>query len=299
MYSKSREFSEKPIEASELIVTPAGAIYHLNLLPEQLANDIIVVGDQGRVAEISKHFDRVEHRVENREFVTHTGTYRGKRISAVSTGIGTDNIDIVLNELDALVNIDLKTKLIKPEKTRLHIVRLGTSGALQEDIPVDEFVVSSHAVGFDGVLSFYEPQYEPEELELEKAFRSQTQWPASFNPPYFVKGSETLIARIGEGMHKGITATANGFYGPQGRVLRLPLARPDLNEALRRFHHNSHRICNYEMETSALYGLGSLLGHHTATVCAIIANRYRKAYSADYHLAVSRLIEIVLQRLTA
>lgn len=289
--------SEKPIEPSELIVTPAGAIYHLNLLPSQVAENIIVVGDQNRVIEISEHFSSVECKVSNREFVTHTGVYNGKRISAISTGIGTDNVDIVLNELDALFNINLSSRKIKEKKTSLNIVRLGTSGSLQEDIPVDSFVCSTHAVGFDGVMHFYKTIYEKDEAELLEAFIAQTRWPKQFNPPYMVKGSEALVKRIGKDMITGITATSNGFYGPQGRQLRLEAAAGDVNERLRKFTHNGLRICNYEMETSSLYGLGASLGHHTATVCAIIANRYRKEYSKDYHTTIKKLIEVVLERM--
>lgn len=296
MKPQARIFAPQPIEESELIVTNEGAIYHLNLRPDQLANDIIVVGDQNRVERISRHFDHVEHIVANREFVTHTGTYKGKRITALSTGIGTDNIDIVLNELDALVNIDLHTRLIKEHHTRLNIVRLGTSGSLQEDIPVDTAVASTHAVGFDGVLNFYDCSYEADEDALKAAFIEQTRWPETFNTPYLVKGSADLLQRIGFDMTQGITATANGFYGPQGRVLRLKTFYPEINEALRKFRHQNHRICNYEMETSALYGLGSMLGHHTLTVCAIIANRYKREYSKDYHKTVDNLIEQVLSR---
>jgi uridine phosphorylase len=288
--------SSAPIAASELIVTPEGAIYHLNLRPDQLADNIIVVGDQERVAQISKHFDVIEHQVQNREFVTHTGTYKGKRISALSTGIGTDNIDIVLNELDALVNIDLNTKTIRDRHHKLNIVRLGTSGSLQEDIPVDSAVISSHAIGFDGVLGFYETFPEPEELALEQDFIQQCAWPSRFNPPYAVKASTTLFNRMSDGMISGITATSNGFYGPQGRVLRLATYYPDLNEKLRQFRHKDLRICNYEMETSALYGLGSLLGHETVTICAIIANRYKREYSKDYHSVIDRLIVTILNR---
>jgi len=293
----SKQFSAHPIEPSELIVTPQGAIYHLNLLPEQVAENIIVVGDQNRVAEISSHFSTIECKISNREFVTHTGIYNGKRISAISTGIGTDNVDIVLNELDALFNIDLQIRKIKEKKTSLNIVRLGTSGSLQEDIPVDAFVCSSHAAGFDGVMHFYKTDYEPEETELCREFIKQTGWPPNFNPPYLVKGSESLVKKIGEGMITGITATSNGFYGPQGRQLRLETSEPEINEKLRKFNHNGLRICNYEMETSSLYGIGGLLGHHTATVCAIIANRYRKEYSRDYHSTVAKLIKVVLDRI--
>ena len=292
-----RGHQEPPIAESELIVTPAGAIYHLNLLPEQIANDIIVVGDQNRVKQISNCFDKIECRVENREFVTHTGYYRGKRISALSTGIGTDNIDIVINELDALVNIDLSSRRIKEKTTSLNIVRLGTSGSLQEDIDVDSFVISSHAIGFDGVIGFYEHDQEEEEKLLLDEFRKHTGWNDRLNPPYFAHGSETLINKIGTDMISGITATANGFYGPQGRILRLRTAFPGLNEKLRSFRYKDLRICNYEMETSSLFALGSLLNQQTATVCAIIANRYKREYSKDYHKTIDQLIHIVLERI--
>lgn len=297
MHYGARKESERPIEESELIVTPAGAIYHLNLLPEQLANDIIVVGDQNRVAQISRHFSKIECKVENREFVTHTGEYNGKRITALSTGIGTDNIDIVLNELDALVNIDLKSRTIKKELRSLNIVRLGTSGSLQEDIPVDSAVISTHSVGFDGVLGFYDYKQEQEEIDLEQHFIDHTGWSSRLNPPYFVKGSSSLFGKMSADMIPGITATSNGFYGPQGRVLRIPTYDADMNEKLRNFRFGDHRICNYEMETSALYGLSALLGHQAITVCAIIANRYKREYSKDYHKTIDRLIETVLNRI--
>lgn len=297
MQIAAKRQSDGPIPESELIVTPAGAIYHLNLRPDQLAEKIILVGDQNRVARISRHFDTIEHKVENREFITHTGTYKGKRVSAISTGIGTDNIDIVLNELDALVNIDLNTRMIKPQHSALQMVRLGTSGSLQEDIPVDTAVVSSYAVGFDGVLGFYRNQPEEDEFALEQAFIDHMMWSPKLNPPYFVRANEALFQRIGKGMTAGITATSNGFYGPQGRILRLPVLDRDINEKLRSFSGNGHRICNYEMETSALYGLAALLGHQATTVCAIIANRYRKAYSKDYHKVIDELVELVLDRI--
>jgi uridine phosphorylase len=297
MKTRPRGHEELPIAESELIVTPAGAIYHLNLRPEQIAGDIIVVGDQNRVKQISRHFDHIEFQVENREFITHTGTWKGKRITALSTGIGTDNIDIVLNELDALVNIDLTTRKIREKTSSLNIVRLGTSGSLQEDIPVDAFVVSSHAIGFDGVMGFYEFEHSDEERSLLEAFCTHSSWPKNLNPPYFVKGSDALLKKIGTNMISGITATANGFYGPQGRMLRLRTAFPSMNEKLGTFRHNNLRICNYEMETSSLYGLGSLMNHNTATVCAIIANRYKREYSKDYHKTIDQLIEVVLHRL--
>lgn len=287
----------QPIASSELIITPKGSIYHLDLLPHQIAENIIVVGDQNRVEQISKYFDVIEHKVAKREFVTHTGTYKGKRISAVSTGIGCDNIDIVINELDALFNIDLNTRLPKPNTTSLNIIRIGTSGALQADIPVDSYVISSYGLGFDGLLGFYDAEYEADELELQRNFLNQINWPTYCNPPYFAKGSDALINKLKDGMTVGITATANGFYGPQGRSLRLRASMPDLNEHLNGFKSGEHRITNFEMETSALYGLAGLLGHNACTVCAIIANRYNKTYSKDYTVPIDNLIKIVLEKL--
>lgn len=285
------------IAPSELIITPQGAIYHLNLLPHQIATNIIVVGDQYRVEKISSHFDKIDHKVAKREFVTHTGWYKGKHITALSTGIGCDNIDIVINELDALVNIDFETRKPKKEHTKLNIIRLGTSGALQEDIPVDEFVVSTHGLGFDGLAGFYACEFEQEEKDLKEAFLSQITWPTDCNPPYFAKASDTLLNKLKEGMHFGITATANGFYGPQGRSLRLAARVPDLNEQLNKFVHEGKKITNFEMETSALYSLSGMLGHEAVTVCAIIANRFSKTYSEDYNIPVGELIKIVLDRI--
>lgn len=286
-----------PIAPSELIITPQGAIYHLNLRPDQIAKNIIVVGDQYRVERISRHFDKIDHKVSKREFVTHTGWYKGKHITALSTGIGCDNIDIVVNELDALVNIDFETRLPKEEHTELNIIRLGTSGALQESIPVDSFVASTHGLGFDGLMGFYENQFEDDEQRLMDAFVEQVRWPEYCNPPYIVKASDSLLDRIGEGMYQGITATANGFYGPQGRSLRLKPSVPDMNERLNEFEFEDNRITNFEMETSALYSLCALLGHHSVTVCAIIANRFAKTYSEDYNIPVDKLIQKVLDRI--
>jgi uridine phosphorylase len=286
-----------PIAPSELIITPQGAIYHLNLLPNQIAKNIIVVGDQYRVEKISSYFDKIDHKVAKREFVTHTGWYKGKHVTALSTGIGCDNIDIVLNELDALVNIDFETRLPKAEHTTLNIIRLGTSGALQENIPVDDFVVSTYGLGFDGLAGFYSCEFDKDEEDLKKAFLSQTTWPDNCNPPYFARGSKFLLDRIGTGMHAGITATANGFYGPQGRSLRLAASVPDLNEQLNKFRYEGKNITNFEMETSALYSLSAMLGHEAITVCAIIANRFSKTYSEDYNIPVGELIKIVLERI--
>lgn len=286
-----------PIASSELVLNPDGSIYHLKLLPEQLADHIIVVGDQGRVASVSAHFDEIEHQVSNREFVTHTGTYKGKRISAISTGIGPDNIDIVINELDALVNIDLKTREIKSEKKSLNIIRIGTSGTLHADIPVDSVIVSKYGLGFDGVLQYYAHQQNADEHALEEAFLRQVNLPSGAAKPYFIKSSDKLFDLISEGFYTGITATAGGFYGPQGRTLRLKCAVENLNEQLAAFKHSSGRITNFEMETSALYGLSKLLGHNACTACAIIANRATLAYSKDYKPVIASLIKTVLDRI--
>ena len=286
------------IAETELILNPNGSVYHLQLLPENIAENIIIVGDQGRVEAVSKFFETVDFKIQNREFVTHSGTYKGKRIMVLSSGIGTDNIDILINELDAAVNIDLKTRTIKKEHTSLNIVRIGTSGALQQDIPVDNFVVSTHGLGFDGLLNYYKDLPKVNDNALSEAFIKQTNWDKNLPYPYAVKGSETLINKIGFDLIKGITATAPGFYGPQGRKLRLSPWVEDFNQQLTDFKHGENRITNFEMETSALYGLGALLGHQTCTVCAIIANRVAKQYSKNYHVAVEQLIQLVLERLT-
>lgn len=286
------------IPETELILNPNGSVYHLKLLPEDIADNIIIVGDQGRVEEVSKFFDTVDFKVQNREFITHGGTFNGKRVMVLSSGIGTDNIDILVNELDAAVNIDLKTRLIKEEKRSLNIVRIGTSGALQQDIPVDSFVVSTHGLGFDGLLNYYLDLPSINDNEMSDAFIKQTNWHQNLPYPYAIKGSETLINKIGFDLIQGITATAPGFYGPQGRMLRLSPWVADFNQQLTDFKYLDHRITNFEMETSALYGLGSLHGHQTCTVCAIIANRVAKQYSQNYHVAVDKLIQLVLERLT-
>ena len=287
----------KTIPSTELIITEEGRIYHLDLKPDEIGQTIILVGDQERVPTISKYFDRIEFKRSKREFVTHTGLINNNRVSVISTGIGCDNIDIVVNELDALVNINFEKKSIKRKHTSLEIVRIGTCGALQKEIPVDTFVLSSFGLGFDGLLSFYKPEYESEEKALQKAFLQQTPWPNDANLPYFVKGCELLSNKIGEGMFKGITATANGFYGPQGRKLRLNTRVPDMNEFLKRFEYKNHKILNFEMETSALYGLSALLGHHSCTVCAVIGNRFTNTFSKDYKKTVAKLVQKILRRI--
>ena len=287
------------IHPSELVLNDDGSIYHLMLKPEQLAPKIILAGDPGRINTISSKFDSIECKIRNREFVTHTGTYDGQRISAIATGIGTDNIDIVLNEIDALVNVDLINRKVKPKHNSLEIVRIGTCGSIQESVPADEVVVSSHAIGLDGLLNFYNFEMNESEKELFNQFVTQTNWPESLNKPYLVEGHREFIKRIGKDFHRGITITANGFYAPQGRAIRLSPKFPDMNEQLRKFSYESLNIINYEMETSALYGLSRLLGHHACTVCAVVANRYANSFSKDYKPVISNLIDEVLERLTS
>lgn len=285
------------IAESELVLNTDGSIYHLKLHPEELAHDIIVVGDPGRVPSISRHFDRIEMERQNREICTHTGFIGSKRLTVLSTGMGTDNIDIVINELDALVNIDLTKREVKAKHTALNIIRLGTSGALQPDIPVDSTVVSSHGIGIDGMLYYYKDLKKIYDPAMTEAFISQCQWDNNFPTPYAVAASDKLFQQFGGDHLIGITATAPGFYGPQGRKLRLDTAHPDLNQAIADFSFEGKRIVNFEMETSALYGLGKLLGHHTLTICAIIANRVSKTYSKDYHSTVEKLVLSVLDKL--
>ncbi|MAE14366.1 MAG: phosphorylase [Crocinitomicaceae bacterium] len=285
------------IPPTELIITEEGRIYHLDLLPEDIGDNIILVGDQERVPTISKYFDRIELKRSKREFVTHTGLLNNKRVSVISTGIGCDNIDIVINELDALVNIDFEKKVVKKDHQSLNIIRIGTCGALQKEIPVDQFVLSTYGLGFDGLLAFYNPIYEDDEKALHKAFLQQIPWPKDANQPYFVRGSKILSEKIGKGMHHGITATANGFYGPQGRSLRLKTKLPDMNKFLNRFDYKNQKILNFEMETSALYGLSAMLGHHACTVCAVIGNRFSNTFSKDYKKAVENLVTSVLKRI--
>jgi uridine phosphorylase len=284
---------------SELILNPSGSVYHLNLLPENISDTIILVGDQGRVSMISEYFENIEFKTQNREFVTHTGTYKGKRLSVVSTGIGTDNIDIVVNELDALVNIDLKERVVKKEHKKLNFIRIGTSGALQEDIPVDTPVASCMSIGFDGLINFYAGREKICNQAMEDAFKKHTSWNPILNVPYFVDASESLLDKISKGMRTGITIAAPGFYGPQGRVLRLDIVDPQLNDKISSFDYNGLKITNFEMESSAIYGLSSLLGHEALTVCNIIANRLRKEYSQDYKKSVRKLVETVLERLVS
>lgn len=282
---------------SELIINSDGSVYHLHLRPEHIAPNVLIVGDPARVKQISKHFDSIEYEIQNREFVTHTGRIGNVRITALATGIGTDNIDIVLNELDAAVNINLQTGEAYNNHTILNIIRLGTSGALQKDIEVDSMVVSEVGLGLDGLLNFYNvPDGTFEETVIEE-FCRHTNYPAMWAKPYAVKCSEFLLQKIGYNLTSGITATASGFYAPQGRSLRLPVFYPKFNQLIETFQHNELRIVNFEMETSALYGLSKLLRHNALTICAIIANRVSKQFSKNYQITVEKMIELVLHRL--
>ncbi len=283
---------------SELIVNDDGSIFHLHVKPEQLADNVLLVGDPGRVELVASMLDTQECTVANREFRTVTGTYGGKRITVVSTGIGTDNIDIVVNELDALANIDLTTRTERPRLRRLNIVRIGTCGALQADIPLGSFLISEKSVGFDGVLNFYAGRDRVCDLEFEEAFKQHMAWNPRLASPYVVDNDRLLIGRIGrDDMLRGVTISANGFYGPQGRVLRIDLADPDINAKIESFRHGGRRITNYEMEGSAIAGLSALMGHHAMTVCCVIANRRVEAANTDYKPRVAELVRTVLERI--
>ena len=284
----------KRIAPSELILNPDGSIYHLHLHPEQLADTVLVVGDPGRVPEVSKHFDRIDHKVSNREMVTHTGWVGSKYITVLSSGMGTDNMDIVLNELDALVNIDLKERTIKENHKQLSIIRIGTSGGLQPDIPTDSMVASTHGIGLDGLLYFYDRYAEVIDFEMTNAFMGHTKWPANLPNPYAVAANPELLDLIAKDIFRVITCTTPGFYAPQGRQLRLKPTIANIADMLTSFRYNDRTIGNFEMETSALYGLSGLLGHRALTVCVIVANRVRNEFSQDYKSAIERLIKHVL-----
>ena len=286
------------IKESELILNPDGSIYHLNLRPEQVADTIILVGDPNRVPRVSAYFDTIEFSTQKREFCTHTGTYKGKRLTALSTGIGPDNIDIVINELDALFNIDLHTRKPKEQLTSLNIVRFGTSGSLQADIPVDSFVLSSHGLGMDNMLHAYKDAPNVREIAMEEAFMAHTQWNTDKGRPYIVGCGETLKQRLlTDKVFEGITGTAPGFYGPQGRMLRLPVQDPTLNDKLHSFNYKGYRMTNLEMETSAIYGLSKLLGHQAVSLNAIIANRPAGTFTKDTKKVVENLIVYGLEQL--
>ncbi|KAF2519307.1 nucleoside phosphorylase [Flavobacterium salilacus subsp. salilacus] len=285
------------IQESELILNPDGSVYHLNLKPENIAENIIFVGDQDRVEKITQHFDSIEFSTQKREFKTQTGSYKGKRITVLSTGIGPDNIDIVMNELDALVNIDLNTRQPKKELTSLTIIRVGTSGSLQADIPVDSFVMSQYGLGIDNMLRFYNIDT-VSETDIEDAFISHTDWDLRKGRPYVIKGSEKLIPFFdSKKIYKGLTATAGGFYGAQGRILRLDIQDRELNSKMDNFNFNGNRITNLEMETAAIYGLSALLGHNALSLNAIIANRATGNFSKDPYAVVNNLITYTLEQI--
>jgi len=280
------------IKESELILNPDGSIYHLNLRPEQIAHTVITVGDPERVERVTRHFDRVDVKVSKREFCTHTGELNGTRLTVISTGIGTDNIDIVFNELDALVNIDLEKRTLKEAQTSLNLIRIGTSGCLQEDLPIDCWLASRYSVGYDGLLNFYES-----DAVRNEAWETDLDFVAGMKP-YVVNGSEKLIKSLADDLEQGFTATCTGFYGPQGRQLRLPPKVADLLDKLKGVKPGGNRITNFEMETAGIYGLAALLGHEALSLNVLIANRARGEFSKDPVASVDGLIERTLDKLT-
>jgi uridine phosphorylase len=287
------------IPPSELIINEDGSVFHLHIKPEHLADTVVLVGDPARVSMVAGYFDEgsVECDIQSREFHTITGKYKGKRITCVSHGIGTDNIDIVLTELDALANIDFSSRTEKPHKKSLTLVRIGTSGGLQPFCPVGSYVVARRSIGFDGLLNFYELPEGVIDLDFEREFCKHTGWSERLASPYVVSADEGLVSRVGEGMVMGVTISAPGFYGPQGRCVRIPLADPNLNEKIMSFDYNGEKITNFEMESSALAGLAKLLGHKAMTVCCIIAGRVDKSMNTNYKGSISGLIETVLERI--
>ena len=291
---------KEPIAPSELIINPDGSIFHLHVKPEQLADKVILVGDPGRVPVVAAHFETTECDISSREFRTITGTYKGKRITVLSTGIGCDNIDIVVNELDALANIDFNTRLIKDELRQLELVRIGTCGGLQPNTPEGTFVASEISIGFDGLLNFYAGRNEVSDLKLEEAFLKHMNWHGTqcIAHPYVVHANSELIDRIAvDDMVRGITIACGGFFGPQGRQLRLPLADPNQNEKIEAFEFEGHRITNFEMESSAIAGLSLLMGHKAMTCCMVIANRLAQKANPNYKNSIDSLIKLVLDRI--
>lgn len=283
---------------SELIINPDGSIFHLHLRPGQLAEKVILVGDPGRVTTVAQHFDNTECETESREFHTITGTYNGKRITVLSTGIGCDNIDIVLNELDALANIDFETRTVKPQLKSLEIVRIGTCGGLQPETPIGTFIASVKSIGFDGLLNFYKGRNEVCDLQLEKDFTAYMKWNPQLCAPYVIDADACLIDRIArDKMVKGITIACGGFYGPQGRELRIPLADPEQNAKIEKYQYDNLKITNFEMESSAVAGLSRLLGHKAMTCCMVIANRLAGTANASYKNSIDDLIKLVLERI--
>ena len=286
------------IGASELIINSDGSVFHLHLRPEELADTVILVGDPGRVELVSSFFDNVELRRASREFVSATGTYKGCRMTVLSTGIGCDNLDIVMTELDALVNINFSTRQVNENLKSLRVLRIGTSGAIQPDIPVGAYVLSHISVGADGLLNWYANRDEVSYKEMEEAFVAFTGWDKHLPAPYFVRNSQEIVDLFKDVTVKGVTISASGFYGPQGRVLRIPLAMPDMMEKFEQFRFGDYRITNFEMEGSALAGLATKLGHRAATLCCIIANRYYKGAEPDYKKMVEDLVVLALDKLS-
>ena len=285
------------IRESELILNTDGSVYHLNLKPENIAQDIIFVGDQDRVEKVTKHFDSIEFKTQKREFKTITGFYKNKRITVISTGIGPDNIDIVLNELDALVNIDIETRIPKTQLTKLNIIRIGTSGALQSEIPINSFLISTHALDINGMLHSYQID-DISNSDIENAFVKHTNWSAKKPYPIVIENNKELELKFSSAKtYKGITATAGGFYGPQGRILRLPLQDSELNTKINSFNYNEHKVSNLEMETSAIYGLSKLLGHNAISMNAIIANRTNEVFSEHPNKVIEELILYTLEKI--
>ena len=278
------------IAESELIITPRGSIYHIDLTPDELADTVITVGDPNRVAEVSKHFDKIEVKRQHREFVSHTGYVGKKRLTVISSGIGPDNIDIVVNELDAVANIDFETRTVKQDLRSLTIIRMGTCGSLQAHVAVDSLVAGTHGIGFDNLLHYYRLENNQEEKEILQHFVTHTQLQGAI-APYIASASSHVLRHFVDGFHNGITVTCPGFYGPQGRVLRLGLANPQLIDRLEHFRFGNHQVANFEMETSAIYGLGKLLGHHCLSVNVIVANRVTKQFSKDSKSAVEGMIK--------
>lgn len=290
----------QPIPTSQLVLNSEGAVYHLNLHPDQLADDVLLVGDPGRVELIASFFDKIEVERQNRELVTRTGYFNGKRITVMSTGMGTDNLDIVMNELDALANIDLKTRTPKEGHRSLNLIRIGTCGALQPEIEVeDSYVATRYAIGLDGLIYFYAKNKEVNDIAMRDAFIKQMDYPKDLPLPYVVEGSKELFDRLAQGYYQGVTATAPGFYGPQGRTLRMNLAYPEHNRKIESFNYQGWRVCNFEMESSALYGLGKMMGHNCLTICVAIANRVTEKFASDYHPYVKKLVINTLERLSS
>ncbi len=285
------------LKNSELVLAPDGSLYHIRLTDEHIADNVLLVGDPARVDIIASFFEKIEFRKENREIRSCTGYFNSQRITVLSTGMGTDNIDIVINELDAAVNIDLATRQVKENHRKLNLIRLGTCGALQADIPVESFIASESAIGLDGLLNFYKADSELFRNDISVAFIKHTLWSEKLPYPYVAEASPILLDKIAGGLFRGITATAPGFYGPQGRRLRIEPNVPDTEQYLSTFSFNGARILNFEMETSAIYGLSKLLGHEALTVCLAVANRINGIFVSDYHPAMNRMIEHVLQRL--